>query len=65
MPYVRTRTTKAGSLSTTLVESYQNKRALLHIPNAETLAAFEENRTGKGRVFDGSTAEAFDTILRE
>jgi DNA-damage-inducible protein J len=34
------------------------------IPNAETLAAFEEDRAGKGRVFEGSTEEAFKTILR-
>ena len=34
------------------------------LPNAETLAAFEEDAGGAGRVFRGSTKDAVDTILR-
>ena len=35
------------------------------IPNAETLAAFNEMKDGGGHVYEGSTEDIFDEILQE
>lgn len=35
------------------------------LPNAETLAAFKEIEDGGGEVYEGSTEDIFDEILKE